>query len=120
MIRRATLYQRTGGVHCAAVGDGSVLLCCEDASRLNALDKAIGSALLRQMTLCDTFVVLTGRISFEILLKAATAKIALVTSLNIPSTLAVEAAEKFGITLIGSLLKEEQYTYTHPQRVQIN
>lgn len=117
MVRNAELYQRTGGVHCAASGNQKHLFCREDAGRSNALDKAVGTALLKGMDLSRSFLIVTGRIAFDMLLKAATANIPVLGSLNIPSDLAVETAGKMGITVIGKLLKKEQSVYTHHQRI---
>lgn len=118
MLRRARLYRRTGGVHSAAAGDGLHLHCCEDAGRCNALDKALGHALLCRMEPARTFLLLTGRISFETLHKAAMAGVGLLASLNIPSELAVEAANACGITLVGNMCGAERHIYTHPWRLR--
>ena len=117
MLDKAHCYHRSGGVHSAAVGRGSNLLCYEDPGRNNALDKAVGGAWLQGLDLGACFVLLTGRISFEILRKIAAARVPLVASLNIPSDMAVEAATVCGITIVGGLLRPDRHCYTHPQRV---
>lgn len=118
MISTAVLYQQTGGVHCAAFGNGERLLCREDVGRNNAVDKVIGAALLQDLDRNKGFLLVTARVAFEIFIKVATANIPILASVNIPSDLAVAGAQSAGVTLIGKVLKKEQYTYTHPQRIE--
>lgn len=118
MIASAVLYPQTGGVHCAAFGSTAGLIVREDVGRNNAMDKVIGAALLRGLDRSEGFLLVTARVAFEMLLKAAGAGVPILGSLNIPSDLAVAAAQSAGITLAGKILKREQHVYTHPQRIK--
>lgn len=117
MIADAVIYQRTGGVHCAAFGNDDLLICREDVGRNNAMDKVIGAALLRNLDRSEAFLLVTARVAFEMFFKAAAADMPILGSLNIPSDLAVSAAQSAGVTLIGKILKKEQHIYTHPRRI---
>jgi len=104
------IFQRTGGLHAAAAfaADGSALANAEDIGRHNAVDKVVG-ALLRRRALgvpspqCPAPVVLavSGRAGFEIVQKAAAARIPVVASVSAPSSLAIDLAERSGVTLAG-------------------
>lgn len=99
-------FEATGGIHAAALFDvnGNLKLSREDVGRHNALDKLIGAVLLdKEMNASDCILLLSGRISFELVHKAAVAGISCVAAIGAPSTLAIETAEEFGITLIGFL-----------------
>lgn len=115
-----TVFNATGGLHASARFnfDGDLLALREDVGRHNALDKIVGHALLeRELPLCDDLLTVSGRVSFEIVQKAAVAGIPIVCAVSAPSSLAVEAAERLGQTLIGFLRDDRFNVYTHPERV---
>ena len=114
------LFGCTGGLHAAGLFSASakLLLRFEDVGRHNALDKLIGHALRRQMLpLNHHILMLSGRISFELVQKAAMAGIGLICAIGAPSSAAVEAADNYGITLVGFLKKKSFNLYTHTQRI---
>jgi FdhD protein len=114
-------FAQTGGIHgCALFNlDGNFIRSAEDVGRHNALDKLIGQCILNTPTipLNDQIVMLSGRISFELVQKAAMAGVRFITALGAPSSLAIDLAEDMGITLVGFLRGEHCNIYTHPHRV---
>lgn len=117
MFAEAILQKQGGGMHCAALAlNGDLKLLFEDVGRHNALDKAIGSALAQDLDFSYLSLHTTGRIASDMILKALAAGIGVVVSRSIPTSLALEIAEKKEITLIGRIVKDA-IIYAHPQRI---
>lgn len=111
-------FQRTGGVHSAALADQNNLLCMyEDIGRHNAVDKVVGHAFLNGISPQDKCLLLSGRVASEILLKAAHANIPVVLSRSAPTALTLDLAEDLNITVIGFARGQRFSVYTHSERV---
>lgn len=116
------VFEATGGLHAAALFDasGHLLAVREDIGRHNALDKLIGSQLLAgALPLRDRIVLMSGRAGFELVQKAAVAGVPILAAVSAPSDLAVEAAERLGVTLVGFLRGEGFNVYARPDRVAV-
>jgi FdhD protein len=114
------LFDSTGGLHAAALFDaaGRLLAAREDVGRHNALDKLVGWAFREgRLPLHEHLVMVSGRSSYEILQKCLVAGVPIVCAVSAPSSLAVELAERFGITLIGFLRGDRFNVYSGAERI---
>lgn len=114
------VFTKTGGLHAAAVFDreGEILCLKEDVGRHNAVDKVIGAMLLADMLpASDCGIMVSGRASFELMQKTLVAGIPLLAAVGAPSSLAVQLAHEFGMTLIGFLRESNFNIYSGEQRV---
>ncbi|OAI54502.1 sufurtransferase FdhD [Planctomycetaceae bacterium SCGC AG-212-F19] len=113
-------FAKTGGVHASGLftPDGELLLVREDVGRHNALDKLIGWALTAgKIPLSDYLLLVSGRVSYEIVQKAVSASLPLIAAVGAPSSLAVELAERFNLTLVGFLRPDTMNVYANAARV---
>jgi FdhD protein len=114
------VFQATGGLHAAAIFDldGAMVAIREDVGRHNAVDKVVGYALAHSMIpLAHHVMMVSGRLSFEIVQKAAAAGIPILAAVSAPSSLAVELAEEIGTTIVGFLRDGSFNIYTRPDRI---
>ena len=115
-------FDETGGLHAAGLftPTGELLAIREDVGRHNALDKLVGSQVLAgAMPLHDRILMVSGRVSFEIVQKAAVAGIPIVCAVSAPSDLAIETAERLGVTLVGFLRGDGFNVYAHDDRIDL-
>jgi FdhD protein len=113
-------HRRTGGLHATGLfaADGTPILAREDVGRHNAMDKVIGRALLDgAVPLGERILCVSGRLSFELVQKAAVAGAPILVGVGAPSSLAIALAEDRGITLCGFARGTRVNVYTHPERV---
>jgi FdhD protein len=118
LIQSHELYRETGGVHTSVLADGEqVVFVGEDIGRHNTLDKIAGLCLLNQVWPETRILLTTGRISSEMLQKAARLRAPILISRTSPSSLSIEMAERYGITLIGYARRDRFHVYSNAQRV---
>jgi FdhD protein len=114
------LYREVGGVHNSGLSDGSrIIFSAEDIGRHNTLDKLAGLCLLKDARPEHPVLLTTGRVSSEMMQKAARIGAAFVISRTSPSSLSVELARRFGITLVGYARRDRFTVYTYPERIQL-
>lgn len=115
------LFETTGGLHAAALFDveGNLIAVREDVGRHNALDKLIGWGLLNdQLPFHNRIVMVSGRASYELLQKSYAASVSIFCAVSAPSSLAVDVAERFGMTLVGFLRGNRFNVYTGFERIR--
>jgi FdhD protein len=118
---RQPSFDRTGGLHATGLftADGELVLVREDVGRHNAMDKVIGRALLDGMTpLHDHVLCVSGRLSFELVQKAAVAGVPILVGVGAPTSLAVDLAADRGMTLCGFARGDRVNVYTHADRAR--
>jgi FdhD protein len=123
MLRgRQRIFEVTGGLHAAGLFDssGEFVAAREDVGRHNAVDKLVGKQVLAgDVPLDEVMLAVSGRISFEIVQKAAMAGIPIIVAVSAPSNLAVDTAEKVGMTLVGFARGDSFNIYSHPDRINL-
>jgi len=121
LLAQQRVFGATGGLHGAALFDsaGQLIAAREDVGRHNAVDKLVGRALLAgDMPLSERVLLVSGRLSFEIVLKALVARTPIVAAVSAPSSLAIDLARSGGVTLVGFLRGEGCNVYTWPERIR--
>ncbi len=113
------LFSRTGGAHAAALFDnkGHLLAVREDVGRHNALDKLLGYALLAGVATGESGIFLSGRVSLELIIKVVRARVPLIAAVSAPTSAAVQAADRLGITLCGFVRGNEVSVYANGERI---
>lgn len=117
----ATTFKKTGGVHAAALylREGELVSFSEDVGRHNAVDKVIGLGAIKKCDFKESFLVSTGRLSGDIVLKVARVGIPLIASLSSALNSGVEVAKKTGVTIIGFVRGQRMNIYSYPERIVI-
>ncbi len=116
---RQTIFPLTGSTHSASVFDvnSNLLAFAEDIGRHNAFDKVIGKLVLEGATQHAFLAIVSSRLSFEMLQKAAVLGLEILAGLSAPTSMAVSMAERLNITLIGFLREDSMSIYSHPERI---
>jgi len=115
-------FDETGGLHAAGLFTpaGELIAIREDVGRHNAIDKLVGSQVLAgALPLHDRILMVSGRVSFEIVQKAAVASVPIICAVSAPSDLAIETAERLGVTLVGFLRGDGFNVYSHDRRIDL-
>lgn len=119
LLRASSLFARTGGCHSAALcGSCGIVLRHDDIGRHNAVDKAVGDAVLSGITLEDKMLAMTGRISSDVVAKAMSSGIPVVVSKAPPTDLGIAMAEEHDITVVGFVRGRRLTVYSHRERIE--
>lgn len=121
LLSQQRLFNQTGGLHAAALfdSDGTMLVCREDVGRHNAVDKLVGWAMMaNKLPLSRCAIMVSGRASYEVMQKCLVAGVPLICAVSAPSSLAVEVATEFGMTLVGFLRGERFNVYAGRERIE--
>jgi FdhD protein len=118
---KAEIFRKTGGVHAAAIYkvDGSLVALAEDVGRHNAVDKAIGMAALNQADFGECFLASSGRLSGDVVFKAAKVGLPIIGSLAAALSSGIEMAEQANLTLAGFVRGKRMNIYTFPERILV-
>lgn len=118
LLEKEELYHLSGGVHTSALSDSTkLLIVTEDIGRHNTLDKIQGESLMRKISTKDRLILTTGRVSSEMLRKAARMQVPVVASRHTPTGTAMSMAKDLGIALIGQARGNRLSVYSHPERL---
>ena len=118
---RSQVYRATRGVHSAALCDKrDILTFNEDIGRHNAIDKIFGQCTLNDVATDDHIIITSGRVSSDILLKAARRNVPIIVSKSVPTSLGVRLADELGVTLVGFVRGKRMNVYTHTERITTN
>jgi FdhD protein len=117
---RALIFKASGGTHAATLVNryNEVIAFSEDVGRHNAVDKVIGEAAIKGFNFGEVLLALTGRLSSEVIIKAARVGIPILASISAPTSLGIKIAEGLGLTLIGFVRGNRFNIYTYPNRIE--
>jgi formate dehydrogenase accessory protein FdhD len=117
LMKRSYIWRKTGGVHSVALANKGEFLLVEDISRHVAIDKVIGLAAKKGLELSNSYILTSGRLPGDIVIKVARVNVPIIASRTAPLSSGVECAEETGLTLVGFVRGRRMNIYTHPERI---
>jgi formate dehydrogenase accessory protein FdhD len=117
---KSAIWKKTGGVHSVGLVNGDNFLLVEDISRHIALDKIIGLAVKKGVDLSSSYVLASGRLPGDMVIKAARVNVPIIVSRTAPLSSGIECAERCNLTLIGFARGKRMNVYTHPERIEFS